>query len=106
MVSGRLRTSGGVMRVEELEVGKTYCREGWGTVELLFIGVSTVVVRNGSGKEMLNAIEDFCYGYKLRNILAYKKLYAYRMDSGQVIWRTALQEGLERLHNFDIEVGK
>ena len=39
-------------------------------------------------------------------ILAYKKLYAYRMDSGQVIWRTALQEGMDRLHNFDIEVGK
>ena len=39
-------------------------------------------------------------------ILAYKKLYAYRSPDGWVEWRTSLIEGLDRIHNFDIEVGK
>ena len=96
MVSGRLRTSGGVMR-EEYNLTIMDLNEGWTYTKQ---GGYTLIYSKGLVFKQSDRFRQ------AKPILAYKKLYAYRMDSGQVIWRTALQEGMDRIHNFDIEVGK
>ena len=94
------------MNRDNLEVGKEFRQPGDKHNETItFIGEDKLMTKSVHGDRPYSIVY-FIRFFIPTQILAYKKLYAYRMDSGQVIWRTALQEGMDRIHNFDIEVGK